>query len=251
MVTSDDELVDTTAHAPFCSASRHAKGVSFALRNCRRVANYVSRLGITTASASGAEGAVRVRDSGLLALMILSVTITADHQDQADDTDLGPNAVEHVPSEEAASEFLGRLESLLRSAPSELEPPATLGDYQVQVAALQVESDDPLTLPSDGWEVVDAYDGVPRAQPRRQAPRQPARRAGGRAGSRRAATAEARAADEEEEADGGEELAGQPIAGPEELRFLTLVRLTDYVGLRHDGGVSNVALAFAKFLNLR
>jgi len=61
--------------------------------------------------------------------MILSVTITADHQDQADDTDLlGPNAVEHVPSEEAASEFLGRLESLLRSAPSELAPPATLGD---------------------------------------------------------------------------------------------------------------------------
>ena len=113
MVTSDDELVDSTAHAPFCSASRHAKGVSFALRNCRRVANYVSRLGITTASASGAEGAVRVRDSGLLALIILSVQRHGRyHQDHADDTDLGPNAVEHLPSEESANDFLGRLESL-------------------------------------------------------------------------------------------------------------------------------------------
>ena len=37
---------------------------------------------------------------------------------------------------------------------------------------------------------------------------------------RRAATAEAQAADEEEEAEGGEELAGRSIAGPEELRFL-------------------------------
>ena len=28
------------------------------------------------------------------------------HQDHADDTDLGPNAVEHLPSEESANDFL-------------------------------------------------------------------------------------------------------------------------------------------------
>ena len=97
-----------------------------------------------------------------------------NHHDYADDTDLGPNAVEHLPSEETANEFLGRLESLLRSASNELEPPATLGEYEAQVAALQLECDDPLTFPNVGWEVLDAFDELPRAQPRRQAPRQPA-----------------------------------------------------------------------------
>ena len=120
--------------------------------------------GITSVPTSGAEAAVRVRDSGLLALMILSVPLHGrHHQDYADDTDLGPNAVEHVPSEESANEFLGRLESLLRSASNELEPPATLGEYEAQVAALQLECDDPLTFPNVGWEVLDAFDELPRA----------------------------------------------------------------------------------------
>ena len=116
MVTSDDDPDDLPTAAPKCVATRHSLGVSYTLRNCQLVTHFIARLGITTPVASGAEDSARIRDSGLLALMTLSLSISRrNHHDHADDADLGPNAAEHVPSEETASDFLGRLESLLRS----------------------------------------------------------------------------------------------------------------------------------------